>query len=866
MRTARWIAVTTLSLAMATAAAAQDGAKPPPPAPRAAPAAESAEDAFYRAFYAEQALRDFGKAADAYAEAADRARASDLKDLLAKALAGRGRCLRAQGREADAAAALREALAADPANAEAKAALEEKPAPGPTDPQLEAQLRLVVSNLAATIESPRREAARTLNLLGARALPFLEEGLRSRNLLVAEAAARFLPGFQDEAGTAAVVRALSDPEVLYRDAVAQNALVAAAQSLRPGEEGLLRAALARRSPQVRLRAALRLQGIAEPFAARAELLRAIAADPDPSVRFALLSAPVATDDLPVLRLLAVEALASPDGATVQAALAAVSRSPDLLPGVEERVRQCLGSADPRVRRAAFGLLTERGLLEVREMGAALLDPHSGNSPDAARFLAKVPSPPGWDAETGRQVVAALRARLETRSAGTMEGTDALSALLGCEQARACEGIGAEDLVRIFALAGPRNDSFGSEVVRHAVGILAQRGGADPAGLAALVGSGLERLPPGAARARWVNAWKGLADPAPFLAAAALDEPGTRQNAYEALIAVTQKGGDLRDAVRGRCPHLGEDLAAPGGRRLAALRLLELVPDPAFAPALRAVLSRALSDDERQQAMAAFVRCAGKDSVPVLREDVEAEPSRASLPVSLNGLVEFLGAGAVDDLVALAVRRKNAEWALYSYGRQVYLPDAVMEKFLDRVTPELATNDFLRRIATFPRSRARDLCILRALAGGKATGTLVAAAYVAGSLHLEEASGELGLLLDHQADAVRKAAQAALVELRTYRTLRAELTGPQATARPETLARARGMLRSEDAVLRRAAVLALGALGDAAVVGDLLDLVKDADVGVREAALGALERLGGRPAAPPAEAPARAPAKEEKKDE
>src|SRR5262249_32760948 len=93
--------------------------------------------------------------------------------------------------------------------------------------------------------------------------------------------------------------------------------------------------------------------------------------------------------------------------------------------------------------------------------------------------------------------------------------------------------------------------------------------------------------------------------------------------------------------------------------------------------------------------------------------------------------------------------------------------------------------------------------------------------------------------------VRENAKAALDQIRAYRELKASFEQFGAGGREGALAEARALIKSDSAEKRRGAALALGALGDPGGGPALLELLSDREPAVREAALQALERLGGK---------------------
>jgi HEAT repeat protein len=121
-----------------------------------------------------------------------------------------------------------------------------------------------------------------------------------------------------------------------------------------------------------------------------------------------------------------------------------------------------------------------------------------------------------------------------------------------------------------------------------------------------------------------------------------------------------------------------------------------------------------------------------------------------------------------------------------------------------------------------------------------------AATYAEEWRMVEAIPVLSSLLDDTDSDVRQCAQNALEALRIYIDLKASAARIGKQGGADTFGVAEEMLKSDQPLKRKGAVLALAALGDKAAIPILLKALDDPDPSVQEAALGALERLGGKP--------------------
>jgi hypothetical protein len=133
-------------------------------------------------------------------------------------------------------------------------------------------------------------------------------------------------------------------------------------------------------------------------------------------------------------------------------------------------------------------------------------------------------------------------------------------------------------------------------------------------------------------------------------------------------------------------------------------------------------------------------------------------------------------------------------------------------------------------------------IMRALEQPRDGEIKASAATIAGVKHLGLAWPRLLDLMEHEHASVRKAAKAALDEIRWFQEVKGSLEAFGVSGRTDALKQALSLAEAEDPVQRRGAAFALSALRDQSAIPALLKLLVDPDQGVREAASEALRSL------------------------
>ena len=239
--------------------------------------------------------------------------------------------------------------------------------------------------------------------------------------------------------------------------------------------------------------------------------------------------------------------------------------------------------------------------------------------------------------------------------------------------------------------------------------------------------------------------------------------------------------------------------------LALSRLGEGGAGEKVADAYRAALSDPSVAVRRAAILPALMALEG-EALPLILVAVKEQPKLAPIAVQ-----------------AVAARMKQAEALLFLKkvlplaGGVTSLPGAEAWAAAERVLTDEMVLEALRR---------DDMALL------------LRAADMAGKRNLLDA---WPILLEKpKIDQVR----GALDRIRTYHLGLKEYQDLKEARGGDAASKAGEMAASPDAGHRRAAAYALGALGDASAIGLLLDLVRDEDAGVREAAMAALKKLGG----------------------
>jgi len=798
-----------------------------------APAQEGDLEAqLYRGFYQEVALRDFEAARAAYAKAAEQAEAAGRKDVAVKARLGLGRALRSLAKTDEARAAFEAALRLDPGNAEARAGAEpEKEGAPDADAELNQRLRALVAKLGT---ADRPQAVADLALVGARAAPYLTQVLQSRDAGTVQAAAGLLvrPEFRE-----ALARALPDPNIIFPQLVVGQLVV---DSREPSASApIFEAALSRPEPEVRIQTIERLcsesnsRRIQEQGAAFAPFFLKAWRDIDPRVRQALLGCAWEESSrhlVPVLR----EALSSKDAWERERAVILSFLSIDELRPELERT---LADPEEDVRAAALDILTPRKMENgpppvvggdaARDVAARmLLDPSPKIARLASELLAIATSP--LTPENTLAVVEALR-RVVLGEERIQQGIEPFL--------RLPQKISDPDaLAQLYALVGSpksileRNArwSLRKEILDRLLRLWTT-----PSGRAEGIARHLPDVPDAEGKTWWLRIWreKNVTADAAYAAAAQAPEPEVRREAYKGLLL--KESNELPPGTK--LSHLAEDLVSKDPElQSVALTLAERFPDPTLTESLRVRVAQPATPALAVQALALS---AGREALPQLREVATSSTPEAQ-KAAMQQILRLLGDESLDEF--LAVARKTNGWAPLLAD----LRGPLLEKYVERLPDDLINAGVVATAGGKLSPEARVRLVRRALQR-EDSGVLFQAAQTIDMHQLQEFAPDLLRLLESPHQTVRERAKIALQNLREYRELRAGFEQYGEKGRAGAVVEARGMLRLPDPVKRRGAALALGALGDPGAVPALLEALGDADATVRDAAMQALERLGGR---------------------
>jgi HEAT repeat protein len=809
-------------------------------APAAALAQGSpADTAFYRAFYEETARRDFAAAEKAYAAVA--ATTGAPADLAAKAHVGRARCLVALGRAEEAQAEFRAALEIDPKNEEAKAGVAANSA-GDDEEIVRTRIRTLV--FEGLQESNREQAVHDLLLIGPRAVPALRDALHDKNVGTVEGAASVLASLDIPEARAALDAAFGDADVAF-----PAALVGALPKLpaRPASVSVWLAAMNR--PESALRE--RVLGFVPQGQMNTELfaplLERALRDPSPDVR--LRAANLGWGNVP--RRAAVDAIVeyakAKDPRERAAAIGMLAWLEDI---AVDALVAATSDPDAQPRRAAIRALVEgRGryprLAETTLDACARLidDPDDEVSRMAVQGLAK--NTAEWTPAVARAVSEAARRAI----AGERHDRPSTLMLLGFATSDAGKPSPSElldVLARVYAPSSVLTAYERGAVRGDVCAAMARRTENDPRAHDDFLVRALGVVADDAARAALVASAAENETVAPqfFFTAARDPAPAVRTAAYRAINGNLARGADSSVADPSRLSHLDEDLGSTDAlTRSQALAVAYRLPDRSFVPGLRSLFQTA-DDGEKTQALKALVACAGKDALPEVRAALHSKDGETYFWAAI-AVVRIRGVDAADDLVEAAKRKGSAYSALQPFMSSGYgdvLTREVVTRFVGGLDAKRIPAQLLEFLGKYLAPETIRPLVLEALRSPDPA-DLGYAEEAARSLHVVEAWPQLIALLDHSDESVRTDAKAALRELREYQELRRSLEEFGLGGRADAVRDAKALLKSTDATKRRGAALALGALGDAAAVPALLECLSDPDDKVREAALGALEKLG-----------------------
>lgn len=829
------------------------------------------DERFFKAFYQENGLRDFEKAAALYAEVADAARAAKDPGMEVKALLGRARCLKTRDLREAALEALKAVLALEPGNEEANRLQAElgaaASAPAGEDRELISRIQVLVGALGG----PERESAqRDLRLIGPRAVPHVEIALASREVGQVKAAAELLLGMATADSLGALERALRDPQVAFPGVLR---LVIGSQEIITGVPmvSLVAAGLESADPLERVRTVERLKSQRKrwadiPAEALLPVLRKALADPDLRVRESALSGewPDSCWEAVIPRVR--DLLEDGDDSVRKAAWWSAARAKVVAVALRTELDAGLRSGDAERRRLAFRALYGAGLLLKEAEDAALVS--FLNSTDDLQIQEAINALQNRlannHAVTDPALTRAVLAALRNGATGALsrEGVSKVLPLLSWGPPGIQDALPLEEMVDVYAAfpgTGPSQGGVMGSILDRLLVIMHRRTNTDPPARDGLTARGLGAIRDPEGRAYWMWWWvrqggtggrktlrAAVADPLPVIRFIAYDQmvrwPWPKEEARPDMPFLVE---DFRSPLRvaQTSPQLQYNATSP--HRILALQLAKAWPDPGYAAGLQDVLTEAEKGVESgvaSPALRALAACSGKESLPVLRRWVTGQ-----LDTVRGLLVELLGAGAAPDLLrAVELGVPPDTVALNPLpGVSSSLPDPVFAEFMKGLPREKWTPNLVAVAGSSLAGKERDGVVLEAI-GSADPRVQEAGAKAAGALAFDGAWPYLVPLLDSPDPEVRTAARGALEVIRSTRDLRAAFERYGEGGPAKALEEAKSLLSHGDPVKRKAGALAVGALGDPAGVPALLALLDDPDAAVRDAVLAALERLGGKP--------------------
>ncbi len=799
-----------------------------------------------RAYYLEVGMRDLDAAARLYAEAIDRARSTQDEDMLVRALLGRARCRIERGDAAGAEEDLRAVLAIVPDHAEAERLL---PQPTP-DSDLDPELRHRVDALVLKLGGPEREAAEEdLLRIGDLALPFVAAGLESRDVGIVGGAARVLvrSGYRNDEALDVLSASFSSEDVLFPYVIAEAiaSLVAKSPAYLPRLVGVLAAGLEHADPRTRAQLASTFsKASAASPAAILPLLRRAARDSEAAVRRAVWGAHV--DPSVRAELIHEMRVALLEGTDAERAevldwLEHMSARPELREGLSVALREMVQSTDPGVRRTALRrariLQGFGGWIDPSEFAAlaaaGLRDAHADVQEVVPELLA------GFQAPWSEDLRAAARDRIEAALRGeSVVGRNGNPFILLAHSAPS----GLTDAARAvyFGRLAELENAGLTKQFRKAYGATIEAvGRADPARAVAFLERAWRETRDLAGQLALVELAsfdaQVMGGVAPTFAASDVDEVRT---ATYRFLARTNRTSDVVRAL----PRLAEDLAANGDLGDSAFRIAQGTSSANLEAGARAYWDRA--GDE--SALIFLVECGGErtvgDLVRALRSQNIAVVGRAA-----SFLAYLQGAAAADTFVEWIEATGDSSSFVSMFDQRLLqqhgLPTPVLSEFAMKLPERLLTAPLIDVLVTRVDARALERVTTVGLKSDDVE-TLRAASDAARSGAFESALPALAKLLDSPNESLRLHASDAVnaIQLRLRNRQHQSLIAEGGAAR--TLERARALVRDDDPIRRRGGALALGALGDPAAIPLLLDLLDDEDAAVRDAALRALEKLGG----------------------
>lgn len=864
----RTITMLGLLLLLSTGAAAQSGqSKPSDPSDQ-----DPAEKLLYEAFYQESAVRQMDQAAQIYQRAVERALAENQPMLQRDALLGRARCLAALGRHEESRALYQRAVQLDPESAEARNALATEPPSSGVDPELEARLVGLVLKLGGP---EREEAARDLKSIGELALPHLEDGLRSRNVAVVERSASLLATVGTEAAYAALMRALDDEQVLFPH------LIGKVMSIVPVDESSLplwREALSHHDHHVRQPAAREFCRMAthSPVDQVGPLLLRAITDEDHSIRLSVMERSY-SDEIWQLLVPEIRTMLSSNDRNLRfGAVKAIGKRKGSLE-FNDSLLDLLRDSDHLVRgHAAVAIdeavsprrqsdrLAER--LQFARIAAAELlrsnDPHLIER--GARILKRTKL--DWDAPLSAAAFEMLLATIRGTRGGSLSSSDRED-LLRLPAHGGAVTLSDDQILELYCAAGDPDSVLTSPEVGLLRAVLLQRIETSSSGETARLARWLEvcfrklrdaggmspilQLIHNLTQEGWER-WPGFATlvvTPVLLQASASESPQVRSRAYRILSRNHRKLG-LDVGIVDRMPRLADDLA---GRQSTEdlleplfAALLRPRPELALAARRRFELTRGGEEHAEASALRLLVACDEGEAVSELVGVLRDQNRWALQSVALQELVRLQGVDAVPEMVALAVSRGRARSVLApgSNAQGVLFTDRpeVLGAYVTALPAELIDADLLEAVVEYLPGDAL-MGVTEVGLSSSSVPVVLAACRIAGMAGIESSLPRLGELLSSGNFKVRNAAEAAirLIVSRQELRLSRRLLGP--AGRAGAIEEAMRLVGSESHVHRQGAALALGALGDPAVIPVLLGLLDDPVVEVREAALRALENLG-----------------------